>query len=148
MFNRFWLIHTCDRQTDGFAIAYSMLRMLSCAKNEPGWWRPTGNCSGGIFAAWKPFLPPNHQRKRHVEHTTVSTESVLTWSASETEDLECTEALPATVPWTVILAPHSTSDGLRYSVTGSYTTVTSQCVVNIISVTTQLQFKAELLNLQ
>jgi len=47
------------------------------------------------------------------------TESVLTWRTSETEDLECTHARPATVPWMVIFAPHSTSVVLRDSVTGS-----------------------------
>jgi len=33
-FNRFQLIHPCDGQTDGFAIAYSVLSMLSRANNE------------------------------------------------------------------------------------------------------------------
>jgi len=61
-----------------------------------------------------------------------------TWSASETDDLECTQARPATVPWTVILAPHSTSVGLRHSVTGSYITVTSQHLANVISITARL----------
>jgi len=51
---------------------------------------------------------------------------VLTWSASETEDLKCTHARPATVPWTVIFALHSSSVGLWNSVTGSCTTVTSR----------------------
>lgn len=38
------------------------------------------------------------------------------------EDLECTQARPATVPCIVILAPHSNSVGLRTSVTSCYTT--------------------------
>ena len=33
-FNRFRLIHPCDGQTDGFAIAYSALSMLSRANNN------------------------------------------------------------------------------------------------------------------
>jgi len=68
----------------------------------------------------------------------------LTWSALETEDLECKYARPATVPWTVILAPHSTGVGLRNSVTGSCTTVTPQCKVTATSISEHHRFQATL----